>query len=106
LAGVTRGDIYRVRLPAGRGHEQRERFGVVVQADALLALSTVLIAPMSRSAAPATFRPEIDIDGQPTRVLVEQLLAVDLERLDTFAGCLTARELHAVDETLELVLGL
>jgi mRNA interferase MazF len=55
-----RGDVYRVRLPAGRGHERRgPRYGVVVQADALLGLSTAIIAPTSRSAAPATFRPEV-----------------------------------------------
>ncbi|MGH2914241.1 MAG: type II toxin-antitoxin system PemK/MazF family toxin [Solirubrobacteraceae bacterium] len=104
---MTRGEVYRVRLDAGRGHEQRgARYGVIVQADALLGLSTVLIAPTSSSAAPATFRPEIDIDGQSTRVLVEQLRAVDLKRLGTLAGRLTAQELRAVDDTLELVLGL
>ena len=104
---MTRGDVYRVRRPTGRGHEQRgARYGVVIQADALLGLSTVLIAPTSRSAAAATFRPEIELDGQPTRVLVEQVRAMDLERLEMFAGRLTAQELRAVDDTLELVLGL
>lgn len=104
---MTRGEVYRVRLPAGRGHEQRgRRYGVIVQAEALLGLSTILIAPTSRSAAPATFRPEIEIDGEPTRVLVEQLRSVDLERLGELAGRLSASEQRAVDETLELVLGL
>lgn len=104
---MTRGEVYRVRLPAGRGREQRgRRYGVIVQAEALLGLSTILIAPTSRSAAPATFRPEIEIDGDRTRVLVEQLRAVDLERLGELAGRLSASEQRAVDETLELVLGL
>jgi mRNA interferase MazF len=104
---VTRGDVYRIKLPAGRGHEQRgRRYGVIVQAEALLGLSTILIAPTSRSAAPATFRPEITIAGELTRVLVEQLRAVDLERLEELAGRLSASEQRAVDETLELVLGL
>ena len=104
---MTRGEVYRVRLPAGRGHEHRgRRYGVIVEAEALLGLSTILIAPTSRSAAPATFRPEIEIDGEPTRVLVEQLRSVDLERLGELAGRLSASEQRAVDETLELVLGL
>jgi mRNA interferase MazF len=104
---VTRGEVYRVRLPAGRGHEQRgPRYGVVVQAEALLGLSTVLIAPTSRGAAPATFRPEVEVAGEPTRVLVEQLRAVDLERLAELAGRLAPHEQRAVDEALELVLGL
>lgn len=104
---MTRGEVYRVTLPGGRGREQRgPRYGVIVQAEALLGLSTILIAPTSRSAAPATFRPEVEIAGERTRILVEQLRAVDLERLGKPAGRLTASEQRAVDETLELVLGL
>jgi mRNA interferase MazF len=104
---VTRGDIYRVRLPSARGHEQRgPRYGVIVQADALLGLSTAIMAPTSRSAAPATFRPAVVVAGDVTRVLVEQLRAVDLDRLTEHVGRLAADEQRAVDEALELVLGL
>lgn len=104
---MTRGEIYRVRLAATRGREQSgPRYGVIVQTDALLGLSTAIIAPTSRSVSPATFRPEIDLQGQSTRVLVEQLRAVDLERLDQFAGRLTAAEQQAVDDALALVLDL
>jgi mRNA interferase MazF len=104
---MTRGEVYGVKLPAARGHEQHGRgYGVIVGAEALMGLSTVLIAPTSRSAAPATFRPEVELHGEKTRVLVEQLRAVDLERLDELAGRLSAAEQRAVDESLELVLGL
>jgi mRNA interferase MazF len=104
---LTRGDIYRVQLPAGRGHEQRgPRYGVIVQADALLGLSTAIIAPTSRNAAAATFRPEVRIGRDVTRVLIEQLRAVDLHRLDRRIGRLTSDEQRAVDDALELVLGL
>jgi mRNA interferase MazF len=104
---VTRGDIYSVRLPASRGHEQRgRRFAVIVQADELLGLSTAIVAPMSRSAAAATFRPQVEFGGETTRVLVEQLRAVDLNRLDEHAGRLTPDEQRAVDDALELVLAL
>ena len=104
---MTRGDVYRVRLPARRGREQRgPRYGVIVQPDALLGLSTAIIAPTSRSAAPATFRPEIHVAGDTTRVLVEQLRAIDLDRLDAHMGRLSPQEQRAVDEAMELVLGL
>lgn len=104
---MTRGDVYRIRLPATRPREQAgPRYGVVVQADSLLGLSTALVAPTSTSAAPATFRPEIELRSQRTRVLVEQLRAVDVERLEDFAGRLTAAEKQAVDDALSLVLGL
>ena len=71
---MQRGDIFALRLPKGVGHEQKERrFGVVVQSDAFLPRSVVLVAPTSTSAKPASFRPEIDIDKAATRVLVEQV---------------------------------
>jgi mRNA interferase MazF len=104
---VTRGEIYRIRLPARRGREQAgPRYGVIVQADALLGLSTAIIAPTSRNAAPATFRPEIELRDERTRVLVEQLRAVDVGRLEQLAGRLTAAEQQALDDALALVLEL
>jgi mRNA interferase MazF len=104
---VTRGDIYRVRLPKRGGREQRgPRYAVLVQADDLLGLSTVLVAPTSRSALPASFRPEVEIAAERTRVMVEQLRALDVERLDDFAGRLSAEEMRDVDEALSLVLAL
>jgi mRNA interferase MazF len=104
---VTRGEVYRVRLPARRGREQAgPRYGVIVQAEQLLGLSTAIVAPTSRGAAPATFRPEIQLGGERTRVLVEQLRAVDIERLGELAGRLSAQEQRAVDDALALVLSL
>jgi len=79
---------------------------VVVQADEFLGLSTVLVAPTSRSARPASFRPEIKLVDGHTRVLVEQTTVVDPERLGGSAGRLNAAELNAVDEALGLVLGI
>ncbi len=104
---MLRGDVYRFTLPKGVGHEQHgPRYGVVVQAAELLPRSVVLVAPTSASARPASFRPEIDVDGRPTRVLVEQLGAVDVRRLGELAGHLSAEELWGVDDALATVLGL
>jgi mRNA interferase MazF len=105
---MVRGEVRRLRVPRGaRGSEQRgARFAVVVQADELLALSTVLVAPTSRSAPARSFRPAIEVSGQLTRVLVEQTTAVSTERLGVSAGRLSAAELRALDEALVVVLGL
>jgi len=104
---VLRGDIFRLKASKGVGHEQSgERFGVVVQADALLPRSVVIVAPTSRSARAASFRPEVEIDGATTRVLVEQIGAVDARRLGKLAGHLSTEELWGVDEALSTVLGL
>jgi mRNA interferase MazF len=104
---VQRGDVYRFKVPKGVGHEQQgERFGVVVQSDVMLPRSVVIVAPTSRSAKPASFRPEVDVAGEPTRVLVEQLGAVDVQRLGRRVGRLTVAEIWSVDEALVAVLGL
>jgi mRNA interferase MazF len=105
---MVRGEVVRIAAPRRtRGHEQRgARPGVIVQADELLELSTVLIAPTSRSAAPASFRPLIDISGTPTRVLTDQLRVLDAQAITDSVGYLTRSELEALDEALALVLGL
>jgi mRNA interferase MazF len=104
---VLRGDVFRLRVPKGVGREQAgARYGVVVQADEFLPRSVVLVAPTSRSARAATFRPEVDVAGERTRVLVEQLGAVDATRLGDLAGHLAPEELWSVDEALLTILGL
>jgi mRNA interferase MazF len=102
---VVRGEIF--HLPPPRGHEQRgARYAVVVQGDEFLGLSSVLVAPTSTSARPASFRPTISLAGERPCVLVEQTTVVDPQRLGRSAGRLGVHELHAVDDALMLVLGL
>lgn len=105
---MVRGEVFRLRVPRGaRGAEQRgTRYAVVVQADELLALSTVLVAPTSTAAPPRSFRPTIDLEGAPTRILLEQTTAVSPDRLGDSVGRLSASELRAVDAALALVFGL
>lgn len=104
---MRRGEIYELRMSRGIGHEQQgRRYGVVVQADALLPRSVVLIAPTSRSARPASFRPEVVVGDQRTRVLVEQVGAVDVNRLGDPVGNATTEEMWGIDEGLLTVLGL
>lgn len=104
---MRRGEVYRFRLPKGVGHQQHgERYGVVVQANELLPRSVVIVAPTSTSARPASFRPEVTVAGQQTRVLVEQSGAVAVERLGKRSGMLTASEMWNIDEALVTVLGL
>lgn len=79
---------------------------MVVQADEFFPRSLVIIAPTSRSARPASFRPEIDVAGETTRVLVEQLGAVDVSRLGESLGRVTPEELWGIDDALTIVLGL
>ncbi|MDN5916771.1 MAG: type II toxin-antitoxin system PemK/MazF family toxin [Pseudonocardia sp.] len=103
-----RGDLYRLKAPReAQGHEQDgKRYALVVQSDDL-PLSTWIVAPTSTGRRAASFRPEIEIDGTTTRVMVEQLAVVDPElRLGEFAGRLSSGEMQEVDAAMLAVLGL
>ena len=105
---MARGDVYSLSPPRGqRGHEQSgRRYAVVLQNDAVSALSTVVIAPTSARAPRYAFRPQAEVAGKPTRILVEQLAAVDPSRLGRRVGRLAWDEMAAVEDALKIVLGL
>jgi mRNA interferase MazF len=104
---VVRGDLHEINLPTRRGHVQHgRRYAVIVQADDLLALSTVVICPTSRSAFSASFHPEIAVLDEPTQVLCEMVGAVDARALGKRIGHLAHDELQAVQDALALVLDL
>ncbi len=64
------GDVHRFRLSKRIGHEQHgDRFAVVVRGEEFLPRSVVIVAPTSRSARPASFRPDADIAGETTHIL-------------------------------------
>ena len=102
-----RGDVHELKAPRdARGHEQRgSRYAVVVQSD-LLPLSTWLVAPTSTSARPTSFRPEVEVNGKTTYVLVEQTAAIHPERLGQIVGHLSHHEMSLVDGALRIVLDL
>ncbi len=104
---MVRGDVHAITLPGRRGRVQHgSRYAVVVQADDLLALSTVVICPTSGSAPPASFHPEIALGDQPMRVLCEMVGAVDARALGERVAHLAFDEIRSVDEALLLVLSL
>jgi mRNA interferase MazF len=104
---VVRGDVRAIALPRRRGRAQHgRRYAVIVQADALLALSTVLVCPTSRSAPAASFHPQIALDDERTLVLCEMAGAVDARALGEHVGHLSLDEMQAVDEAMLMVLDL
>jgi mRNA interferase MazF len=102
-----RGDIVALRQPKNAtGHELRgQRYGVVVQSDDLAWLSTLLIAPTSTSAQPTVFRPEVTVRGRTTRVMVDQVTAMDRARVGRRVGRLSAGEIREMEAALRDVLG-
>ena len=102
---MVRGDLHAITLGRGRVQQGR-RYAVVVQADDLMALSTVLVCPTSASTPAASFHPEVAIGDDATRVMCEMLGAVDVRKLGDQVGHLSPDELRNVDDALELVLDL
>jgi mRNA interferase MazF len=104
---VLRGDVHAITLPRGRGRAQSgRRYAVVVQADGMMALSTVAICPTSQSVLAASYRPEIELGGERTYVLCEMVGHVDASRLGDRVGHLSLDEVVAVNDALSLVLDL
>lgn len=103
-----RGDVYRLRAPRDAvGHEQQgRRYAVVVQSDDLT-LSTAIVAPTSTSAHPYAFRPEVTVRGEQTRLMLDQLRAVDVEKaIGERVGRLDPVEIAEVNRLLRAVLDL
>lgn len=78
---------------------------MVVTATAFIG-SVVTVAPTSTSARASLTRPEAEIDGRKCRILLEQMLAVDVAKLVSFTGVLDDREMAALDDALKLYHGL
>jgi mRNA interferase MazF len=104
---VVRGDIHAIKLPPRRGRVQHgRRYAVIVQADPLLSLSTVVICPTSASAPPASFHPTVAVGDEETRVLCEMVGAIDVRALGRQVGHASVEEMRGVEDGLELVLDL
>lgn len=76
---MIRGAVYPVDLgDAKRGHEQGgRRLGLVISIEQN-AWSVVTIIPISTSAQASVFRPEVVIAGRETKILIDQVRAVDV----------------------------
>ena len=76
---MIRGAVYQVDLgEVRRGHEQRgRRLGLVVSPSSM-PWSIATIIPTSTRAQPAVFRPALQINGQLTRFLVDQIRSIDI----------------------------
>jgi mRNA interferase MazF len=104
---VVRGDVHAMTLPSRRGHVQHgRRYAIIVQADDLLALSTVVVCPTSSSTPRASFHPEVIVNEEPTRIMCEMIGVVDTRALGEHVGHLRLNEMRDLDDALQLVLDL
>lgn len=77
---VIRGAVYRVDLgDAKRGHEKRGRRLGLVLSPTSMPWSVATVVPTSSTAQEAVFRPSLEINGQETRFLVDQIRSIDTD---------------------------
>ncbi len=76
---MIRGAIYRIDLGRPRGREQGGKRLGLVMSPSDSPLSVVTVVPTSTSAGASIHRPELEIAGRPTRVLVDQIRSIDID---------------------------
>jgi mRNA interferase MazF len=104
---VNRGDVFAINLPKGISHElYGKRYAVILQSNSLLPRSVVLVAPTSQSALSASIRPNIEIQKQTTKVMIEHMKAISIDRLGKKVGHVKAEEQWTIDDALLVLLGL
>lgn len=105
---MIRGDVHKVNFRRGAGRVQHgRRYAVVVQANDLMALSTVVVCPTSQSAQGASFHPEVELkNGERTKVLCEMVRPFDISKLGDRICHLSLDDIAAVDDGLKLLLEL
>lgn len=103
---MIRGAVYRIDLGRPRGHEQGgKRLGLVVSpSDSPLSVATVV--PTSTSAGPSIHRPEMELGGTRTRLLVDQIRSIDVDYIvGDPVDYLTRDQLAEVDVAIAHYLG-
>jgi len=97
-ARLLRGEVWWVNLDPTVGTEiQKTRPALIVSPDDMnLALPRVIIAPLTSGGQPLACRPELDFDGRPARLLLDQLRSVDKQRLLSRIGVIPLAAWHSV----------
>ncbi len=102
-AGPARGDIWLATLDPSVGAEiQKTRPCVVVSPPEMHDhLRTVLVAPMTTASRPAPFRIPVDFAGKTGLILLDQIRALDRQRLVGRLGTVGGPTLRATLATLQ-----
>ena len=89
---IQRSDIWLVQLDPTRGSETRKtRPCVVISPDEMSALKTAIVAPMTSKGFPYPTRVSCTFQGKKGLVLLDQLRAVDKERLVQRLGVISRK---------------
>lgn len=95
---VKRGDVYWVNLDPTIGSEiQKTRPALVVSPDDMNSvLPRVIVAPITSKGQPLGCRPQIELQGRPARILLDQIRCVDKVRLTSKMAEIELADWHPV----------
>lgn len=104
---MIRGAAYRIDLGRPRNHEQGgRRLGLLVSpSNSPLSVATVI--PASTSAGASVHRPEMELAGRATKLLVDQIRSIDIDYIiGEPVDYLTGNQLAQVELALAHYLGI
>lgn len=95
---VRRGEVYWVNLDPTVGTEiKKTRPALVISPDDMnAALPRVIVAPITSKGQPLGCRPELEFQGRPARILLDQIRCVDKARLAGRLGEIDTAHWHGV----------
>lgn len=104
---VKRGEVWLAAPGRRSAHSARNaRPFLVVSPPELLALRTVIVAPVATKGPPAPFRPALRIGGGRAFAVLDQLRTLDQSMLMRRVGALSPATLNGVLATLQLTFAL
>ena len=100
---VRRGEVYLVNLEPTVGSEiKKNRPCVIVSPDEMNKyIRTIIIAPMTTKVRNYKSRVEISFDGKQGQVMLDQIRAIDKQRLIKKLGTLSNKEIKEVLSILQ-----
>lgn len=111
---VERGTVVLVELDPARGHEQRGVRPCIVVSDpevnADQRFPMIAVVPVTGTPGQGALYPRLSAGesglAKISYALIDQLRSIDKRRIRRLFGCITVPELAALDQGLELFLGL
>jgi mRNA interferase MazF len=98
MAVVKRGEVYWVHLDLTRGSEIRKtRPALVISPDDMNGvLPRVIVAPLTSKGQALGCRPQIRFKGKRARILLDQIRAIDKQRLGEKMGAIALDRWHPI----------
>lgn len=98
---MIRGAVYKVDFGThDQGRVQRGKRRAIVISSAPGSWSVATVIPTSTRAQEAIFRPLIEVEGQKTRALIDQIRTIDVRDIGEMVAFLNPDEMEEIEDAL------